>query len=383
MKRTNRKEELHDLVEEASRKVFSPSDILKRERDERFEQIAHLVSTVTEVPIAHVSFFEKEREWTAAWVDREGHEKLSFEGLGRALSQKGSPLDVKDLHEQGCLIAEQVHERPPYPRAYLGVPILDPSGLVIGCIGAADTRAHRFQEKDRLLLEQQADYVIALLGSRSREKEKKELEREISRKLLENEERTRHSIGRDIHDGIVQELTGIKLYAESLREAFAQVERKWAWQQFETICDTLDRTIEEARGVSHDLMLKDLHFGLSHALQKLFSPFMKEDSRLSVEFKDRLKAIDPSLDKKKNIYRILQEILNNTLKHSDSSKLKVLLYDRDEKLVVKTHENGSIPKDGELISPPTTIQDRVRAMGGDLKLAFNAGIAYEIQIPVP
>jgi signal transduction histidine kinase len=291
-------------------------------------------------------------------------------------------LEAEELHEQECFRKSQHLEQPPHPRAFLGTPIRDHSGIVIGTIGAVDTRSRTFQKKDRSLLEQQAEHVVALLGSRMKKKEKEGLERDLSRKLLDNEERTRHSIGQDIHDGIVQELTGIKLYAESLRMEFAKEEKSWPREQFETICTTLDRTIEEARGVSHDLMLKDLHFGLGYALQKLFSSFIKERSPLSVEFKDRLRELEPSLDEKKNIYRILQEILNNSIKHSDATKLKVLLSERDGKLILKTHENGSIPKDGEMVSPPSTIQDRVKAMGGKLKLAFNAGIAYEIYIPV-
>lgn len=379
---TDKRVGLQNLMEAPSQKAFSPSEILGPEAEEGFDRIVELVSAVIGIPIAHVSFFEEDREWRKAFLDQEGHGTPAFEGLSGAVAKMGSTLEAEDLHEHECFRKSRSLERPPYPRAFLGTPIKGPSGIVIGTIGAVDTRPRPFHKKDRLLLEQQAEHVVALLGSRMKEKEKEGLERELSRKLLENEERTRHSIGQDIHDGIVQELTGIKLYAESLKEGSSNEEKRWTREQFEVICDTLDRTIEEARGVSHNLMLKDLHFGLSYALQKLFSPFMKEGSRLSVEFKDRLKELDPSLDIKKNVYRVLQEILNNTLKHSDATKLKVLLSEREDKLLLKTHENGSIPKDGEMVSPPNTIQDRVRAMGGKLKLAFNAGIAYEICVPV-
>lgn len=155
------------------------------------------------------------------------------------------------------------------------------------------------------------------------------LQQHASLQVIATEQHERMRIARELHDGIGQKLTVLKMYA-----SVNPTENK---QQI----DLLDGTIHEVRTLSHNLMPEILSLGLFVALKDLCDKINISDN-LTCEFKFNKDAEGISLAKdiEVSIYRIMQETLNNMLKHAQASKIEVELLKLADKLTISIKDNG-------------------------------------------
>src|SRR5215213_3705445 len=131
---------------------------------------------------------------------------------------------------------------------------------------------------------------------------------------LQEEERQR--IAADLHDDAGPLLATARLY---LSENLVNQDKATQLQSIYQTRQILDDTIQLVRNISHSLMPPTLkNFGLESAIADLFQKIsgagtINASSRFH-DYKERLKP-----DKELSIYRIVQELISNTLKHSNSS----------------------------------------------------------------
>lgn len=168
--------------------------------------------------------------------------------------------------------------------------------------------------------------------------------RDISeRRMLENEilqitERERQRIGRELHDGLGQMLTGIGLIAKNLANKLSSNELPGA-EEVSEIADMIREADEQARSLSHGLVNLDLEEGIHAA----FSQLCSRASRLfNIECQ---KDIDPDLEitnkvAKLNLYRIVQEAVSNAVKHGEASRVEVKLQQNSDFLRLQVIDNG-------------------------------------------
>jgi CHASE3 domain sensor protein len=136
--------------------------------------------------------------------------------------------------------------------------------------------------------------------------------RELERSLLEVSEREQRRIGQDLHDGLCQELTGISLMMGGIQAACPPE----LLPKISPVVELLNHSIEETR-----LVIRGLHpvstemGGLSAGLRELVDEFSAGEMMV---FHANLEECDRSLplEISSNVYRIAQEALRNTLKHS-------------------------------------------------------------------
>jgi signal transduction histidine kinase len=103
--------------------------------------------------------------------------------------------------------------------------------------------------------------------------------------------------------------------------------------------DLLEKSISEIRNISHDLLPEELkNKELKEAVEKLCS---KYDGLKQFQIKFKSSPI-PQLqtNTKKHIYRIVQELLSNGIKHSQADKFQIGLKSIDNQLVLSYHDNG-------------------------------------------
>ena len=207
---------------------------------------------------------------------------------------------------------------------------------------------------------------------------KEALERETKQQLVSTQEAERERIARDIHDGIGPLLTTAKLKLTSSSLPLSTTQE---------VKMLLDEVIAEVRRISSNLMPAVLSdFGPGEALRQLASE-VEKNTTLTVRYANDLLA--PSrLNKEAGIalYRIAQESTNNTLKHARATEIVMSLTEFDDQVIFYYKDNGVGLNSAKLHNSDgkglKNIRERVRILGGTVRIYQDHGTTIEAEIPL-
>jgi len=168
------------------------------------------------------------------------------------------------------------------------------------------------------------------------EKEKQLLAAEA---MLQGQEEERSRLSKDLHDGLGGMLSGIKYSFSNMKDNLIMTPENM--QGFERGLDMLDSSINELRRVAHSMMPEALmKFGLNAAL-KDFCTSTNNSGVLKVIYQSHdADHLDISPTASVTIYRIVQELLNNSIKHAAATQVLVQLNKEDNKLLLTVEDDG-------------------------------------------
>jgi signal transduction histidine kinase/ligand-binding sensor domain-containing protein len=212
----------------------------------------------------------------------------------------------------------------------------------------------------------------------------------FAHQLIESQEAERQRIATELHDSLGQHLLVIKNRAV-LGEA-ATSDHTPARKQFDEIATSATQAISEVRAISHNLRPVNLdRFGLTAVLEEM----IKRAAQSSVEtgglqFSANIALRDGWLSKAAeiNLFRVLQESVNNILKHAQATKAYLEIWHEGDELRVTVRDNGrgyDIGSTAQRGLGLTSISERVRILGGTqtVTTAPGAGTMIELRIPLP
>lgn len=156
--------------------------------------------------------------------------------------------------------------------------------------------------------------------------------------MLKGQEDERTRLARDLHDGLGGLLSGVKFSLINMKDNLVMTPDNMA--VFERSLDMIDTSIRELRRVAHNMMPEILtKFGLEEALKEYCST-INATKLLNVRFQSH--GMDKRLDQSVEIiiYRIVQELLNNVIKHAGASEAFVQLIQEDNRLNIVVEDNG-------------------------------------------
>ena len=205
--------------------------------------------------------------------------------------------------------------------------------------------------------------------------------------VLKGEEQERTRLAKDLHDGLGGMLSGIKYSLNTMKGNLIMTPDNV--QAFERSMDMLDSSIKEMRRVAHNMMPEALvKFGLDTALED-FCNDINQSGAVQVDYQsigmanvivDQTTAI--------TIYRIVQELLNNTLKHAAAKTAIVQLTKSDGHLSVTVEDDGK-GFDTSILDQSKgigwiNIQNRVEFLQGklDVQSEIEKGTSVHIEISV-
>ncbi len=207
--------------------------------------------------------------------------------------------------------------------------------------------------------------------------------------LLEGQEEERRRFARELHDGIGQMLTGLKLHAEKLKSTtFADEKQR---QRFAELCDLIGDTIQTTRQVSYNLMPSTLSdFGLGPTLQ-LLAEQTTRSAGISVVFAgpSNAKRINPAMEI--GLYRIAQEALHNSLKYAEAQTIKITLQQNTLKLQLTIEDDGkgfvvkALPTDKKplpVINGLENMRTRTRLLNGDFTITSKPQKGTRVRVSV-
>jgi two-component system, LuxR family, sensor kinase FixL len=164
--------------------------------------------------------------------------------------------------------------------------------------------------------------------------------RKLERKIFEIGSEERRRIGRDLHDGMGQMLTGIRMLSENLAHKL-QLNGLPCADEVQEISEMIREADEYARVLSHGLIYMDSeNKGLSVAIENLCKRVMKTTG-LNCTFDSVGNIDDIHQSAVLQLYRIAQEAINNAAKHSDGKTIHVRLSMNDQHLSLTIDDDGS------------------------------------------
>lgn len=206
-------------------------------------------------------------------------------------------------------------------------------------------------------------------------------QQELSRRLLESQESERKRIGASLHDSLGQDLLVIKNLAVMGMEA--EKKNLSADEQLGEISSLASQVLAEVREVSYNLRPYHLdQLGLTGALRSIIS---RISSSSSIEFSEDLDNLDNLFpkDQEINVFRIIQEAINNILRHSQATRATINIK-RDKSSAAFTVSDNGIGFDynrkGFGLSG---MAERVRILQGSMTIKSGPSSGTTISIVVP
>jgi signal transduction histidine kinase len=191
-------------------------------------------------------------------------------------------------------------------------------------------------------------------------------QRAFARQLLESQEQERKRIAAELHDSLGQNLLVIKNRAQLQALTLPDEQSR---TQFTEFSDAVSQTLEEVRTISYDLRPPHLdQLGLRTALVAMIE---KVSASSTIQFTHAVDELDGLVRPGDEItlYRIVQECLNNILKHSGATKVALTLAAGAGELVLTIRDNGRgfMPDEETRRRAGLGLQgiaERVRILGG-------------------
>ncbi|HEV7782337.1 MAG TPA: PAS domain S-box protein [Chitinophagaceae bacterium] len=235
------------------------------------------------------------------------------------------------------------------------------------------------------------DNIFGLMIAVSDITEKKLLEQEImdqkvqeqkkmTRAVLNAQEKERNKIGQELHDNVNQILVGAKMYLGSIRDKNpdnADIIRQ--------SIGLVDNAINEIRSLTREQVTPQRQIDLRDLIQSLVDN-MKKHSRIETDFVYDIGSFAVKDDLKINIYRIVQEGINNILKHAAAQKVSIMVKADTMGLHVVIADDGkgfSSSMAGTRGVGITNILNRVESYNGRVFIESQPGPGCKIDITVP
>jgi PAS domain S-box-containing protein len=197
--------------------------------------------------------------------------------------------------------------------------------------------------------------------------------RELSEHLQRAREHERTRIARELHDELGSTLTAISLYLSRVGKSNAD-----AADPLQMACQLVESAAQTTRKITTDLRPTVLdYFGLWPAIEGLARETEGSGTlTCQVSIADALRSLPLADEKASAIFRIVQESLNNVVRHAQASVVRIDVALQAADIVLKIADNG-VGIDTNRAQKPGSwgvvgMQERARALGGELSLVAEA-----------
>ena len=200
--------------------------------------------------------------------------------------------------------------------------------------------------------------------------------------MLKGQEEERSRLARDLHDGLGGMLSGVKISFSNMKENLIMDSDNA--RAFEKSLNQLDQTIAELRKVAHNLMPEALvKFGLKSAVTDFCESMqLSGNTKIICEQFGSDRELGNIADV--NVYRIIQELVNNAVMHGKANQVHVQLTKTDSKVLITVEDDGKgfvqDPLEKSSGIGLTNIQSRINYFNGSMQIESKPGEGSTINI---
>lgn len=253
--------------------------------------------------------------------------------------------------------------------------------VLIIMLGVISILIIRNRNKTVRLAKQQLQIKEAEINDMIRDQELKSMDA-----MMKGQDEERKRIARDLHDRLGSMLSTVKIHFSSIEEEIKVLQEKQA-KAYDAALDMLDEAVDEVRKISHNLHSGAIaKFGLKTAVNQLIQA-IEQGNALKIHFMDN--GVDPELYQpfEVELYRIIQELLSNTLKHSGADEATIQL-NFSSGLITFSYEDNGRGMDVRKLQEAEgigmqSIESRVKKMGGTSSIDSQPGHGFTFFIEIP
>lgn len=213
-------------------------------------------------------------------------------------------------------------------------------------------------------------------------------QKELLQVVIDSQEAERKRIGQDLHDDVGTALSSLRLTIEMLQPDSKDPESN---KYIGMSKDIIDKVIKDVRHISHNLSPPVLsYYGLAAAIEEKCS-FINNSGQLEITLIDDAQEVLQQLDQHVALafYRVLEELVNNTIKHAGATKTTIRFSNNAEGIMIAYTDNGKGLKPGKQKKGMglQNIESRLTVVNAAYNIAeggngFNMTISYKPVQPV-
>jgi signal transduction histidine kinase len=202
--------------------------------------------------------------------------------------------------------------------------------------------------------------------------------------LLVGIESERRRLAKDIHDGVGPNMSTLKLQIDAVKRKLTD---DFAIQGLNRINTSISEIASDIRQISHDLMPSSLiDYGVITALNN-YANRINETDNVNINYQPSISDKYLSREHELNIYRIIQELVNNALKYAACTNIDILIKEEEGKIIIKVEDDGK----GMIMDEPHytgnglyNIQTRVESFQGKFEIIsqLGQGVSAIIELPI-
>ncbi len=223
-----------------------------------------------------------------------------------------------------------------------------------------------------------ASIIFTVRRKLNKTKLERNIQQNFTRQLIESQESERMRIASELHDSVGQNLVVIKNRAVlGINDPLTQK------QQIEEILALTSETITEVRGISYNLRPYQLgKIGLTKAIEAVIRNGIQSST---INFNTVINNIDGSVTQENEIhlYRIIQECISNSLRHSDAKNVSLKILRQDNTIKINYSDDGKgFESNSEKNAPSglgfSSMAERIKFLGGTMSVESSPGDGTKI-----
>lgn len=226
---------------------------------------------------------------------------------------------------------------------------------------------------------------VALAQQHALDRQRLDLREDQLRAVIAAQERERRRIAKDMHDGIGQQLGGVKLAWQHITRQLDGSARALK-PQLQNLSRILEQTSADIRTLSHQMMPRALReAGLVPALEDMLAQSF-DHSAVDATFEHfgiGARRFDEDIEV--GLYRIAQELAANVVRHAEARSAAVQLYAAEGQLILRVEDDGrgadlNVRSGGHGLA---NVQSRAELLGARLNLESEPGAGFSATVRVP
>ncbi len=210
-----------------------------------------------------------------------------------------------------------------------------------------------------------------------------ELERKVLSTIIDTEDKERRRFSEDLHDGLGPLLSTVKLYVNQMKSSKVSISEEK--EMFNYANELLDEAIVTTRNIAINILPGSIVDNGLVAAVRTFVSHIKQVGGLKILFNENFeKRFDSKIEI--NVYRIIIELLNNSIKYANATTVDIDLILDDDKLILNYHDDG-VGFDLEKVEKGlghVNIVNRSQSLNGDYEYfsEINKGMTFKLTIKV-
>lgn len=214
--------------------------------------------------------------------------------------------------------------------------------------------------------------------------ERKENEAKVLRAVIKTEEQERHRFAKELHDGLGPILSSIKMTNSALNKAVENPNNQQIARKTDHAINEAIVTIKEISNKLSPHVLE--RYGLEKAI-KTFMEGITLTNQYQIQLNCQLSEKRFGFNVELIVYRIIGELINNTIKHASASKIDISLLHHQQKLKLMYRDNGvGFSTETQYVKGMglENIHSRVKSLNGTIEMNHkkNQGFYLKVEIPI-